>query len=71
MAAACTSCILLLSRIRTRTHLLYVGAVSGVITLLTVVGVGVVTGQTLSAGALGSSIEPVYRGPQADLVFWA
>jgi putative nucleotidyltransferase with HDIG domain len=70
MAAACTSCILLLGRIRTRTHLLYVGAVSGLITLLTVVGVGIVTGQTLSAGALGSGIELVYRGPQADMVFW-
>ncbi|KAA1262154.1 phosphodiesterase [Rubripirellula obstinata] len=70
MAAACTSCILLLGRIRTRTHLLYVGAVSGLITLMTVVGVGIVTGQTLSAGALGSGIEPVYRGPQADMVFW-
>ena len=70
MAAACTSCILLLSRIRTRTHLLYVGAVSGVITLMTVVGVGIVTGQTLSAGALGSGIEPLYHGPQADMVLW-
>jgi putative nucleotidyltransferase with HDIG domain len=70
MAAACTSSILLLGRIRTRTHLLYVGAVSGLITLMTVVGVGIVTGQTLSAGALGSGIEPMYRGPQSDLVFW-
>jgi putative nucleotidyltransferase with HDIG domain len=70
MAAACTSCILLLGRIKTRTHLLYVGAASGVITLMTVIGVGIVTGQTLSAGALGPGLEPMYRGPQSDMVFW-
>ncbi|MDA8744648.1 HDIG domain-containing protein [Rubripirellula amarantea] len=70
MAAACTSCILLLGRIRTRTHLLYVGGVSAVITLFTVIGVGIVTGQTLSAGAPGPDIEPVYRGPIFDMVVW-
>ena len=71
MAAACTSCILLLGRIRTRTHLLYVGGVSALVTLFTVVGVGIVTGQTLSAGAPGPELEPVYRGPIFDMVFWA
>lgn len=79
LSAACTSCILLLGRIRTRTHLLVVGATSALITVLTVVGVGIVTGQTLSAGAPGAGIEPLYRGPQFDMVvfglfkeaFWA
>ncbi len=79
MAAACTSCILLLGRIRSRTHLLYVGAISAVITIMTVVGVGIVTGQTLSAGEPGSELEPLYRGPMFDMVvlglfkeaFWA
>ncbi|QDT06227.1 hypothetical protein K227x_46360 [Rubripirellula lacrimiformis] len=70
VAAACTSCILLLGRIRTRTHLLYVGAVSAVITVMTVVGVGIVTGQTLSAGSPGVGIESFYRGPQFDMVVW-
>lgn len=69
-SAACTSCILLLGRIRTRTHLLVVGATSAFITVLTVVGVGIVTGQTLSAGAPGAGIEPLYRGPQFDMVVW-
>ncbi len=68
VSAACTSCILLLGRIRTRTHLLAVGLTSAVITVLTVVGVGIVTGQTLSAGAPGAGIEPLYRGPQFDMV---
>ena len=79
MAAACTTCTLLLGRIRSRTHLLYVGAISAVITMLTVVGVGIVTGQTLSAGEIGSELEPLYRGPLFDMVvlglfkeaFWA
>ena len=63
MAAACTSCVLLLGRIRTRTHLLYVGGISAVITLATVVGVGIVTGQTLSIAPPQPEIETLYRGP--------
>ncbi|SMP53236.1 hypothetical protein SAMN06265222_10481 [Neorhodopirellula lusitana] len=59
MAAACTSCTLLPGRIRSRTHLITVGAISAVITMLTVVGVGIVTGQTLSSGAPGSGLEPM------------
>ncbi len=70
VAAACTSCILLLGRIRTRTHLLYIGATSAIVTLMTVVGVGIVTGQTLSAGSPGIGIESLYRGPQFDMVVW-
>ncbi|TWU48040.1 HD family phosphohydrolase [Rubripirellula reticaptiva] len=69
-AAACTSCILLLGRIRTRTHLLYIGATSAVITVLTVIGVGIVTGQTLSIGAPVAGIDSLYRGPQFDMVVW-
>ena len=70
MAAACTSCILLLGRIRSRTHLFFVGATSAAITILTVVGVGIVTGQTLSAGAIGTELEPIYRGPIFNTVVW-
>lgn len=66
MAAASTSIVLLLGRIRTRTHLLWVGATAAVITIFTVLGVGIVTGQTLSAGVVGSDLEAVYRGPIFD-----
>ena len=68
MAAACTSCTLLLGRIRSRTHLLSVGGISAAVTMATVVGVGIVTGQTLSSGSPGGELEPVYRAPQFDLV---
>ena len=61
MAAACTSCILLLGRIRSRTHLFFVGGTSAAITILTVVGVGIVTGPTLSAGTPIEDAEPIYR----------
>ncbi len=57
MAAACTSCTLLLGRIRSRTHLLYVGAASALITILTVVGVGIVTGGTISIGMMANEME--------------
>ncbi|MEM6690140.1 MAG: HDIG domain-containing metalloprotein [Planctomycetota bacterium] len=68
MAAACTSCILLLGRIRTRTHLLWVGTVSAIITMMTVIGVGIVTGRTLSAGATGADLEPMLQGPMFSAV---
>ncbi len=44
IASACTSCVLLVGRVRSRTYLLYVGLGSAMITAATVVGVGVVTG---------------------------
>ena len=71
MVAACITCTLLLDRIRSRTHLLYVGALSAAVTIMTVLGVGIVSGQTLSSGAPGSELEPLYRGPQFDTVVGA
>lgn len=69
MAAAFTSCTLLLGRIRSRTHLLYVGAISAAITILTVVGVGIVAGQTLSlSGEPVGELDAIYRGPLFDIV---
>ena len=68
MVAACTTCTLLLNRIRSRTHLLYVGGLSAAVTISTVIGVGIVSGQTLSSGAPGAELEPLYRGPQFDAV---
>lgn len=67
MAAAFTSCTLLLGRIRTRTHLFYVGATSAVITVLTVVGVGIVTGTTLS-GVDSGGLTPQFQVPRFDTV---
>ncbi len=65
MTAACTTCILLLGRIRSRTHLLYVSLGSAVITAATVVGVGIVTGQMFATGeALTESLPLI---PSIDL----
>ncbi|TWU04611.1 HD family phosphohydrolase [Stieleria varia] len=66
LAAAATSSTLLVGRIRSRTHLLYVGGVSAAITVLTVVGVGIVTGETMSAAQLGDDV--VNRAPTFYLV---
>jgi putative nucleotidyltransferase with HDIG domain len=65
MAAAFTSCTLLLGRIRTRTHLMYVGAIAAVITMLTVIGVGIVTGVTLSTPE-SIGITSSFQGPRFD-----
>ncbi len=70
MIAACCSCILLLGRIRSRTHLLFVGATSAAITILTVIGVGIVTGNTMSAVSTAIDVEPMYRGPSFNVVVW-
>ncbi|KAA5541391.1 HDIG domain-containing protein [Roseiconus nitratireducens] len=48
LTAACTSCTLLTGRIRSHSHLLFVGAVSAAVTALTVVGVGIVGGETMT-----------------------
>ncbi len=61
MAAAATSCILLLGRLRSRTRLLYLGATVAAIVAATVVGVGIVTGQSLSAGSAGAGQEALIR----------
>ncbi len=81
MAAACTSCTLLLGRIRSRTHLLYVGAISAAITIMTVVGVGIVTSGAILSNSVAAAgdIEPLYMGPRFEAVvvsligeaFWA
>ncbi|QDV44158.1 phosphodiesterase [Stieleria neptunia] len=46
LAAAVTTSTLLTGRIRTQSHLLFVGGVAAAVTFLTVVGVGIVTGDT-------------------------
>lgn len=69
LAAACFSCTLLLARIRSRTHLLYVGALSAAITGATVVGVGIVTGETKFMPLPdGNELDVVYQGPVFETV---
>ncbi|MGB7345781.1 MAG: HDIG domain-containing metalloprotein [Pirellulaceae bacterium] len=68
-AAACITCILLLDRIRSRLHLLYVGAVAAVVTVATVVGVGVVTEASLTAVNVGAELDSGYQGPMFGDVF--
>lgn len=46
LAAAVTTATLLTGRIRSHSHLLFVGGVSAAVTILTVVGVGIVTADT-------------------------
>ncbi|MEM6980674.1 MAG: HDIG domain-containing metalloprotein [Planctomycetota bacterium] len=70
MAAACTTCTLLTGRIRSRTHLLTVGGIASLVAMTTVIGVGVVTGQTLSSGAPGEILESLYRGAPFDRVLY-
>jgi putative nucleotidyltransferase with HDIG domain len=70
MIAASFSCILLLGRIRTRTHLFFVGAASAAITILTVVGVGIVTGNTMSVVASAGDLDSTFRGPSFGVVVW-
>jgi putative nucleotidyltransferase with HDIG domain len=59
MVAAALSCVLFLGRIRSRTHLLYVGTASALVTLLTVIGVGVVTGELLTIPDVGADLVPL------------
>lgn len=59
MVAAALSCVLFLGRIRSRTHLLYVGIASAIVTLLTVIGVGVVTGELLTIPDVGADLVPL------------
>ncbi len=63
MAAACTSCMLLLAE-SAAARICFTSVRSRrSITIMTVVGVGIVTGQTLSAGEPGSELEPIVPRP--------
>jgi putative nucleotidyltransferase with HDIG domain len=68
LSAASLSCILLLGRIRTRSRLFYVGIGAAAIAAATVVGVGIVTGQTLAGGQSGTVTEGVFRSMRIDSV---
>lgn len=57
LVSSVAAAILLLQRIRSRTKLIYVGAVSGVVVVLTTLGVGTLVGQAF--GATDSAINVV------------
>lgn len=70
MTAAALSGILLLGHLRSRTRLLYVGLLVAGITAMTVIGVGIVTGQSFSSAPPGSETDELIRGTWFnDLVF--
>ncbi|OYP28920.1 HD family phosphohydrolase [Rhodopirellula sp. MGV] len=60
LAAATTSATLLTGRIRSTSHLLFVGLISAAVTMLTMVGVGIVTGETMSVSQITApKVAPV------------
>ena len=66
LAAAVTTATLLTGRVRSHSHLLFVGGVSAAVTFLTVVGVGIVTGDTTSVSLATEGIaEPGTPGSNA------
>jgi cyclic-di-AMP phosphodiesterase PgpH len=68
LSAASLSCILFLGRIRTRSRLFYVGIGAAAVVAATVIGVGIVTGQTLAGGQSGAITEGVFRSMRVDSV---
>jgi hypothetical protein len=61
LSAASLSCILFLGRIRNRVKPLYVGIGAAAVAAATVVGAGIVTGQTLAGGQSGPVTETAVR----------
>lgn len=68
LSAAAFSCILFLGRIRSRSRLFYVGIAAAGVAAATVIGVGIVTGQTLAGGQAGTITEGVFRSMRIDSV---
>jgi putative nucleotidyltransferase with HDIG domain len=60
LSAAVAAAILLTGRIRSRTKLIYIGAATGAVAMLTAIGVGTLAGQAYGTSGMGSS------GPMAD-----
>ena len=74
LVAAVAAAILLLTRIRSRTKLTYVGFCAGVVATLTTIGVGTLAGQTFGATRLAASLpqtqEIVEAGSFATNLLW-
>lgn len=61
LSAASLSCILFLGRIRNRSRLLYVGIGAAVVTAATVIGIGIVTDQTMVGGQTSVSPDSTFQ----------
>ena len=74
LVAAVAAAILMLTRIRSRTKLTYVGFCAGVVAMLTTVGVGTLAGQTFGATRLAVSLPPaqevIAAGSFASNLLW-
>lgn len=57
LAAAATTVALVTGRVRSNSHLLFVGIISAAITALTFIGVGLVTGDTMAIAAAPGSLD--------------
>ncbi|WP_164102368.1 HD family phosphohydrolase [Candidatus Laterigemmans baculatus] len=61
LSAASLSCILFLGRIRSRSRLLYVGIGAAIVTAATVIGIGIVTDQTMMDQPTGVAPEGFFH----------
>jgi putative nucleotidyltransferase with HDIG domain len=66
LVSSVAAAILLLRRIRSRTKLIYVGAVAGAVVMLTAIGVGTLEGQTFGANIALSPTNSLTDGWLAD-----
>lgn len=61
LASGVAGSILLLGRIRSRTKLIYVSAFTGIVVMLTVIGVGTLAGQAFGAGPMPESNDTFFN----------
>jgi putative nucleotidyltransferase with HDIG domain len=69
LVSSVAAAILLLRRIRSRTKLIYVGAFTGLVVLLTTIGVGTLAGQAFGATTTALSWTSKHLGTYHDLFF--
>ena len=66
LVSSVAAAILLLNRIRSRTKLIYVGAVSGVVVMLTTIGVGTLVGHAFGASNIALNLTSFTAGIFSD-----
>ncbi|HZL89125.1 MAG TPA: HDIG domain-containing protein [Pirellulaceae bacterium] len=66
LVSSVAAAILLLRRIRSRTKLIYVGAVSGLVVLLTTIGVGTVAGHAFGASSVALNLTEFTKNLFSD-----
>ncbi|HMC09813.1 MAG TPA: HDIG domain-containing protein, partial [Pirellulaceae bacterium] len=69
LVSSVAAAILLLRRIRSRTKLIYVGAFTGIVVMLTTIGVGTLVGQAFGATTRALSWTSQHLGPYHDSFF--